>query len=70
MTDALKYRIEEFYDVTSIDDFVSALLTGFLVEFGYSPGGGGHHYNGNAETYMDVGIAMGDGMVELLKAKE
>jgi hypothetical protein len=35
-----------------------------------SPGGGGHHYNGNAETYMDVGVAMGNAMVELLKGGE
>jgi hypothetical protein len=25
------------------------------------------HYNGNAETYMNVGEAMGKAMVELLK---
>lgn len=25
------------------------------------------HYNGNAETYMDIGEAMGKAMVELLK---
>ena len=25
------------------------------------------HYNGNAETYMDVGLAMGEAMVKLLK---
>ena len=25
-------------------------------------------YNGNAQTYMDVGLAMGKAMVELLKA--
>ncbi len=31
-------------------------------------GSGNSHYNGNAETYMDVGEAMGRAMVELLKA--
>ena len=31
-------------------------------------GSGNSHYNGNAETYMDVGEAMGKAMVELLKA--
>jgi hypothetical protein len=35
-----------------------------------SPGGGGSHYNGNAETYMDVGNGMGEAMVELLKKKK
>ena len=30
-------------------------------------GSGNSHYNGNAETYMDVGEAMGKAMVELLK---
>jgi hypothetical protein len=32
-------------------------------------GSGNSHYNGNAETYMDVGDAMGKAMVELLKSK-
>ncbi len=33
-----------------------------------SKGGSGNgHYNGNAETYMDVGEAMGKAMIELLK---
>jgi len=35
-----------------------------------SPGGGGSHYNGNAQTYMDVGDSMGEAMVELLKEKK
>ena len=30
-------------------------------------GSGNSHYNGNAETYMDVGEAMGKAMVGLLK---
>jgi hypothetical protein len=32
-------------------------------------GSGNSHYNGNAETYMNVGEAMGRAMVELLKGK-
>jgi hypothetical protein len=32
-------------------------------------GSGNSHYNGNAETYMDVGEAMGKAMAELLKSK-
>lgn len=32
-------------------------------------GSGNSHYNGNAETYMDVGEAMGKAMVELLKTR-
>ena len=28
----------------------------------------GSHYSGNAETYMNIGDAMGKAMVELLKA--
>lgn len=31
-----------------------------------SPSGAGHHYNHNAETYLDVGNALGQAMVELL----
>jgi alpha-galactosidase len=34
-----------------------------------SPRNQGFHYNGNAETYMLVGEAMGRGMVELLQDK-
>jgi hypothetical protein len=32
-------------------------------------GSGNSHYNGNAETYMNVGEAMGKAMVKLLKSK-
>ena len=32
-------------------------------------GASGSHYGGNAETYMNVGEAMGKAMVELLKTK-
>jgi hypothetical protein len=32
-------------------------------------GSGNSHYDGNAETYMDVGEAMGNAMVKLLKSK-
>lgn len=39
---AQDYKIDEFYDISSVDEFVSALLTGFVIEFGYVPGGGGH----------------------------
>ena len=31
-------------------------------------GASNSHYNGNAQTYMDVGVAMGEAMVDLLKA--
>ena len=34
-----------------------------------SPSGQGHHYNHNAETYMEVGNALGWAMVELLESK-
>ena len=33
-------------------------------------GSGNSHYNGNAETYMDVGEAMGKAMVDLLKTSK
>ena len=32
--DALWYRIEEFYDIASVDEFVSAVLTGYPVVYG------------------------------------
>lgn len=34
MADALNYRIVEFYDISSVEEMVSALLTGFPVIFG------------------------------------
>jgi hypothetical protein len=30
-------------------------------------GASNSHYDGNAKTYMDIGVGMGDAMVELLK---
>merc|ERR1712151_507686 len=33
-------------------------------------GSSGAHYGGNAETYMNVGEAMGDAIVDLLKSSE
>jgi hypothetical protein len=35
-------------------------------------GGGGScgHYGGNAKTYMNVGLGLGQAMVELFKAEE
>ncbi|MEN9556134.1 MAG: hypothetical protein RLZZ232_2420, partial [Planctomycetota bacterium] len=33
-------------------------------------GSGNSHYNGNAETYMNVGEAMGQAMVKLLQHAE
>ena len=34
MEDAKNYRIEEFYEISDVNQFVSALLTGFAVTFG------------------------------------
>ncbi|MEM7476996.1 MAG: hypothetical protein AAF483_18585 [Planctomycetota bacterium] len=33
-------------------------------------GASNSHYNGNAQTYMDVGLAMGKAMVELVKRND
>jgi len=30
----------------------------------------GAHYGGNAETYMNIGTAMGEAMVKLLKGEQ
>ena len=35
-----------------------------------SPGGQGYHYNHNAETYMEVGNALGWAMADLLEEKK
>ena len=42
---------------------------GFWRDASISPREQGFHYNQNAETYMDVGESLGNGMVELLKGK-
>ena len=39
----------------------------FWREADVSPKNQGYHYNHNAETYMEVGLALGEAMVELLK---
>jgi hypothetical protein len=41
-----------------------------LAAFPTPPPGGGHHYNGNAQTYMDVGNALGEAMIGLLKGSK
>ena len=41
----------------------------FWKEVELSPRNQGFHYNGNAETYMMVGDAMGRGMLKLLRGK-
>jgi len=35
-----------------------------------SPSGQGYHYNHNAETYMEVGNALGRAMAELLNDEQ
>jgi len=40
--DAKRYRIEEFYDIRTSEELASALFLGFVVEFGYRIGAGGH----------------------------
>jgi hypothetical protein len=39
---------------------------GFWRDKSVSPSGAGYHYNHNAETYMEVGDALGRAMAELL----
>ena len=39
----------------------------FWIEHERSPRNQGFHYNGNAETYLNVGNALGRGMVKLLE---
>jgi alpha-galactosidase len=41
----------------------------FWREADVSPKNQGYHYNRNAETYMEVGNALGWAMAELLKGK-
>lgn len=40
--DAKRYQILEWYDIRTVEEFASALFTGFVVEFGYRIGRGGH----------------------------
>lgn len=41
----------------------------FWLDAEVSPRNQDFHYNGNAETYMNVGVALGQAMVDLLKTK-
>jgi len=38
-------------------------------EVAVSPANQGHHYNPNAETYLEVGLRLGWAMAELLNGK-
>jgi alpha-galactosidase len=55
-------------------EFVGNVLTvetrDFWKDASVSPSGQGYHYNRNAETYMEVGDALGRGMVKLLNKKK
>jgi hypothetical protein len=55
-------------------DFVGNVLTvetrGFWKDASISPRDQDFHYNGNAETYLNVGDALGRGMVKLLNKKK
>jgi alpha-galactosidase len=55
-------------------EFAGNVLTvetrGFWKDASISPRNQGFHYNGNAETYMNVGDALGRGMVKLLNEKK
>ncbi len=42
----------------------------FWREKSVSPSGAGHHYNHNAETYMEVGNALGWAMADMLKNQD
>ena len=42
----------------------------FWRDVSVSPKNQDYHYNRNAETYMEVGIALGNAMAELLKEKK
>ena len=42
----------------------------FWIDATLSPRNQGFHYNGNAETYLNVGDALGRGMVKLLNEKK
>jgi len=55
-------------------EFAGNVLTvetrGFWKDASISPRDQGFHYNGNAETYLNVGDALGRGMVKLLNARK
>lgn len=59
-----KKILQAMLNVASKEDFnAAAVQTHSLAQGGSS----GAHYDDNAEVYMDVGLAMGEAMVELLK---
>lgn len=61
-------------DKGNYPDFKNNVLTvetrDFWREPAVSPTNQGFHYNQNAETYMLVGEALGEGMIKLLKSNK
>ena len=52
------------------DNVLTVEIRDFWKDTSVSPSGQGYHYNRNAETYLNVGDALGRGMVKLLNQKK
>ena len=55
-------------DATKYPDFKDNVAFVYTHPLEHTPGSSSGHYGGDAETYMNVGQAMGDAMVTMLKA--
>jgi hypothetical protein len=61
-------KIHDAMKAVASDKYADLGKVGFVYTHPLSKGGSSSgHYNGNAETYMNVGLAMGEKMVELIK---
>jgi hypothetical protein len=53
--------------VTPDHGYVLGALTSAASDKSVSPSGAGYHYNHNAETFMEVGNALGWSMADMLE---
>jgi hypothetical protein len=61
--------MEAVADPTKYPEFKGSVAAVYTHPLLNTPGSSGAHYGGDAETYMNVGTAMGEAMVSLLAAK-
>jgi len=62
--------MENVANATKYPEFKGSVAAVYTHPLEHSPGSSGGHYGGDAQTYMNVGQAMGAAMVNLLKGSE
>lgn len=62
--------MENVANATKYPEFKGSVAAVYTHPLEHSPGSSGGHYGKDAQTYMNVGAAMGDAMIGLLKGSE